>query len=426
MKSKTALVARYELTTTLQRRSYLFMAFGIPILALIIFTAVNLFKKDSSEFDDASSTTEMTDLDVEGYIDQAGLIDTIPQDLPDGILIPFTTEDDAQIALNEEQIHAYYIIPQDYVESGELIYVHPDASPSRRDSQEWTMKLTLALNLLEGDQALAAKVWNPMNLHATNVAPETQAASYGEDDCSSPGRSCDSNALVNMLPMIMVILFFILINISSGMLIGSITTEKKNRVVEILTASVKPSELFAGKIIGLGIAGFLQSATWIGTIYALLKFGGTTLGLPQELNIPTSMLTWGIVYFMLGYAIYASLMAGAGALVPDQKAASSAVWLVIIPLMLGYIIVVTPIGQNDPHGPLAAGLSLFPLTAPVAMIMRLTIGGVPFWQLSLGAVLMALTAALIVRASARMFQAQNLLSGQPFSAGRFFTAFFGR
>jgi ABC-2 type transport system permease protein len=425
MRSKTALVAKHELTTTLQRRSFVLIAFGIPFLALVIFTAVNLLKRDSSEVDDVSPT-DMTELDVEGYVDQAGLIESIPEDIPAGILIPFSTEDAAQIALNDEQIHAYYIIPQDYVENGELIYVHPDASPSRQDSQEWTMKLTLAFNLLEGDQALAAKVWNPMNLQVTNLAPETQAASYGEDDCSTPGRSCESNAFVNMLPMIMVILFFILINISSGMLIGSVTTEKKNRVIEILAASVKPRELFAGKIIGLGIAGFLQSAAWIGTIYALLKFGGTTLGLPQELNIPTSMLTWGIVYFILGYAIYASLMAGAGALVPDPKAASSAVWLVIIPLMLGYIIVVTPIGQNDPHGPLAAGLSLFPLTAPVAMIMRLTIGGVPFWHLPLGAVLMALTAALVIRASARMYQAQNLLSGQPFSAGRFFTAFFGR
>lgn len=425
MRSKTGLIIRYELTTTFQRKSYLFMAFGIPILALLVFTVVNLIKQDSSEVEDESSQ-DMTELEIEGYVDRAGLIETIPQDLPAGVLISYATEDEAQIALADETIQAYYIIPQDYIESGELIYVHPDPSPSRTDSQEWIMKLTLALNLLEGDQALAAKVWNPMNLHATNLAPETQAPAYGEEDCSKPGHSCDSNALVNMLPMIMVILFFVLINVSSGMLIGSVTTEKKNRVIEIMTASVRPRELFAGKIIGLGIAGLLQSAAWIGTIYALMKLGGGTLGLPEELEISPSILTWGIVYFLLGYAIYASLMAGAGALVPDPKAATSAQWLVIIPLMLGYLIVVTPIGQNDPHGPLATGLSLFPLTAPVAMIMRLTIGGVPFWQLALGAVLMALTAVLIVRASARMFQAQNLLSGQPFSAGRFFTAFFGR
>jgi ABC-2 type transport system permease protein len=425
MKTKIGLITRYELSTTLHRRSYLFIAFGIPVLAILIFTVVNLIKKDSPEANDTSEM-DMTELEVEGYVDQAGLIKSIPQDIPANVLVPYASEDEAQIALDNQTITAYYIIPQDYITSGELIYVHPDPSPSMTDSQEWVMKLTLVLNLLEGDQALANKVFYPMYLHVYNLSPETQTPGYGEEDCSTPGSSCESNMLVSMLPMIMVVLFFVLINIGSGMLITSIATEKKNRVIEILMVTVKPQELFAGKIIGLGIASILQSAVWIGTIYALMKFGGATLGLPAELHIPASIITWGIIYFILGYAIYASLMAGAGTLVPDLKAASSAVWLIIIPLMLGYIIVVTPIGQNDPNGPLAAGLSLFPLTAPVAMIMRLTIGGVPFWQLALGAILMALTAILIVRASARMFQAKNLLSGQPFSASRFFSAFFGR
>lgn len=424
MNTKTGLVIRYELTTTLQRKSYLFMAFGIPILALLIFTAVNLIKKDTSAVEE-EATPDMSQLEDEGYVDQAGLIKTIPQDLPAGILVPFSTEDEAQRALDDGVIGAYYIVPKDYVESGELIYVHPDPSPRMSDSQEWTMKLALTLNLLNGNQALAAKVWNPMNLHATNLNPETQSRAYGEEDCSTPGGSC-SNAFVEMLPMIMVVLFFVLINVSSGLLIGSVTNEKKNRVIEILMASINPRELMAGKIIGLGIAGMVQSTAWIGTIYALLKFGGGTLGLPQELNIPTSIITWGIVYFLLGFGIYASLMAGAGALVPDQRAAASAVWVIIIPLMLGYMVVVTPIGQSDPHGLLTTVVSLFPLTAPVAMIMRLTVGGVPFWQLPLGALLMAMTIVFVVRGVARMFQAQNLLSGQPFSARRYYAALFGR
>jgi ABC-2 type transport system permease protein len=425
MKIKTGLVIRHELTSTLRRKSFLFMAFGVPILAILIFTVVNLIKKDTSAVENEAAP-DMSELEVEGYVDQAGLIKTIPQDLPAGVLVPFSTKAEAQLALDDEEISAYYIIPQNYIESGELIYVHPDPSPRMSDSQEWTMKLTLTLNLLNGDQALAAKVWNPMNLHATNLNPEAQSRTYGEEDCSTPGGDCESNALVEMLPMIMVILFFVLINVSSGLLIGSIATEKKNRVIEILMASISPGELLVGKIVGLGIAGILQSAAWIGTIYALLKFGGSTLGLPQELTIPTSIVTWGIVYFLFGFGIYASLMAGAGALVPDQKAAASAVWLIIMPLMLGYIVAVTPIGQNDPNGLLTTLVSLFPLTAPVAMIMRLTIGGVPFWQLPLGALLMALTVVFVVRGAARMFQAQNLLSGQPFSASRYLAALFGR
>ncbi|NIN63315.1 MAG: DUF3995 domain-containing protein, partial [Anaerolineae bacterium] len=71
-------------------------------------------------------------------------------------------------------------------------------------------------------------------------------------------------------------------------------------------------------------------------------------------------------------------------------------------------------------------LSLFPLTSPIAMIMRLTIGGVPLWQPLLAAGLLVLTAILVVRAVAGMFHAQNLLSGQSFSARRFASALLGR
>jgi ABC-2 type transport system permease protein len=72
-----------------------------------------------------------------------------------------------------------------------------------------------------------------------------------------------------------------------------------------------------------------------------------------------------------------------------------------------------------PHSPLAVGLSIFPLSAPVMMITRLTVGNVPLWQPILAAVLTIIMAVLIIRAVARMFRAQMLLSGQPFSIQRY-------
>jgi ABC-2 type transport system permease protein len=81
---------------------------------------------------------------------------------------------------------------------------------------------------------------------------------------------------------------------------------------------------------------------------------------------------------------------------------------------------------DDPHGAVVTGLRLFPLTSPIAMIMRLTVGGVPLWQPLLAAGLLVLRAILVVRAVAGMFHAQNLLSGQSFSARRFASALLGR
>ena len=82
--------------------------------------------------------------------------------------------------------------------------------------------------------------------------------------------------------------------------------------------------------------------------------------------------------------------------------------------------------MQDPHGPIATGLSLFPLSAPVAMMARISSGGVPWWQPWLAALLLAGTAVLIVRAVAGMFRAQSLLSGQGFNVKTYLRALVGK
>ncbi len=184
--------------------------------------------------------------------------------------------------------------------------------------------------------------------------------------------------------------------------------------------------MLAGKIIGLGIASLLQTISWVGTLFTLMNMGGGTLGLPEEFTLPVSILAWGLVFFTLGFAIYASLMAGVGALVPKLKEASQASFVAMTPLMIGYIVGLMSSIAEAPHGAIPTVLSLFPLTTPIVMMMRLTVGNVPLWQLLLSVGLMTVTAYVIVCAVAVMFRTQHLLSGQPFSVKRFFSVLVGR
>jgi ABC-2 type transport system permease protein len=131
-----------------------------------------------------------------------------------------------------------------------------------------------------------------------------------------------------------------------------------------------------------------------------------------------------LIFFLLGYAVYASLMAGLGALVPNLREASQATILVIFPLIIPIFLLSILIEQ--PNGMLAVILSIFPLTSPVAMMTRLASGEVPFWQIMLAVVFLALTAVFVVRSVARMFRAQTILSGQPFSRKVFFQALLGK
>ena len=224
----------------------------------------------------------------------------------------------------------------------------------------------------------------------------------------------------------MVVLLYMSFMINANLLAESVSSEKENRTIEILMVSISPSQMLIGKIIALGTAGLVQIIVWVGTVMVLINLGGQTLALPQGFTIPVSILVWGVVFYLLGYAVYGSLMAGVGALTSRMKEASSASFLILSPLMVGYLIgILAPLAEET-QGLLPVILSMFPLTAPVLMMMRLTDGSVPLWQLLLSAALMLATAYLIVRAVAAMFHAQNLLSGQPFSPKRFFRALLGR
>ena len=293
-----------------------------------------------------------------------------------------------------------------------MFYVYPDTTPLMSGGQEWVMLRTMLENLV-GDAELAQVVWDPMLLEWTSLAAEQPDAG-------------ESNDVAQFIPALMVILLYMSFMINANLLAESVSSEKENRTMEILMVSISPRQMLIGKIVALGTAGLVQIIVWVGTALVMINLGGQTLALPEGFTVPASILVWGVVFYLLGYAVYGSLMAGVGALTSRMKDASSASFLILSPLMVGYLIgILAPLAEET-QGLLPVVLSMFPLTAPVLMMMRLTDGSVPLWQLLLSAALMLATAYLIVRAVAAMFHAQNLLSGQPFSPKRFFRALLGR
>lgn len=412
--NRSLLVLRYELVTTLRRPSFLLVAFGIPLLAILIVGGLTLVRREPAPSGLASPGVQTFHLEIEGYVDYSGLISTIPEEIPHGNLLAYNGEAQAQQALASGKIAAYYVIPEDYVERGEIYYVYPDSRSLTADGQQWVMLKTLLVNLVGGDGELAELVWNPMNLQVTSLAPEPLP------DANPP------SPMAQYLPALMVILLFISFMINANLLSESVSTEKENRTIETLLLSITPRQMLSGKIAGLGIAALLHTAAWMGAVYVLLSLGGRMLDLPEGFALPASILAWGLVFYLLGFALYGSLMAGVGALASKLKEANQASFLVLSPLMAGYMVgILAPLAEGS-RGALPVALSLFPLTAPVVMIMRLTDGSVPLWQLLLSAGLMVCTAYAIVRAVAAMFRAQYLLSGQSFSVKRYFGALLGR
>jgi ABC-2 type transport system permease protein len=418
------LIFRHEFITTFRRRSFIIVGFGFPLFAILLFAAIRAIRSAAPQ--DPSETVEaQTTLEVEGFVDQSGLVSEIPEDLPAGTLLKFADESQAAEALQIGEIAAYYVVPDDYVQSGEIFYVHPAANPINEQGQSWIMRWTLLVNLLKGDSELASRVWNPHELSVQRRGSSAAADRFSDEDCSRPGPTCRSSAIIRMIPMSMIVFFFMTLMAGSGMLLRNISTEKQNHTMETLMLSISPRQMLAGKMLGLGLASLIQSTFLIGAIWIILRIGTGPLDLPPEFNIPSSLIFWWLIYFLLGYAIYASLMAGLGALVPDIKAGTQATILVIFPLFAAYAISVMPFSMENTNGSLMTALSIIPFTSPISMIMRLTAGVVPFWQLMLSIGLLLATSPLVIRSVGKVFQAQMILSGQPFSVRRYYRALLG-
>ena len=383
----------------------------IPLIGFIVTLVVSGLQKGSN-----TGSNPLTDIisppltvSAEGFVDNSGLVTFVPQNLVKR-LKPYQTEQEAQQDLRIGEITAYYVISADYIKTGKVTYIRPDFNPLGGLSQSHVIDDLMENNLLVNDPGLVDRLHAPLNL---------EAISLSQQPARDPG-----NALTFFLPYAVTMLFYIIILTSASLLLSSISNEKENRVMEILMTSVTPVQMLTGKIIALGMAGLLQTVVWSGAGFILLRLSGSSFNVPLAFQLPVSILIWGVIFFLLGYALYGSLMAGLGALVPNLREASQATTVLILPMIVPLMVISSLV--SDPNGTLAVVLSLFPLTAPVTMMTRLAAGQVPVWQPALAALLLVASAFLVIRAVAGMFRAQNLLSGQSFKLKFFFKELLGR
>lgn len=394
--NKTWLIFHREVTYMLSRRSFQLTAFGIPLISVAIYSVIMLLNR--------SAPTVLTELQVipsietsqvEGFVDQSGLIQFFPEGKESASLIAYPDEESAQRAMQAGDISAYYIIPATYLTTGEIIYVQPSFNPLSAISQESQIHHLLQFNLLKGNSQLDLLLETPFKLNTIVLEPTQQT------DTSNPWTI--------FLPYTVMFMYYILILMSASFLVTSLAKERENYLLEILMVSVSPNQLLAGKIIGLGLIGLLINFLWVGTGLMLLRLSGGRFSLPQEFQLSGSLLVWGILFFLLGYAIYASMMSALGVMLPNMREISQATFILLIPMLIPIMLVGTLVEQ--PNGWLAVAFSLFPFTSPVSMMMRLTVTQVPIWQIVLSLLLLIGTSVLTVRAVARIFRAQTMFAG---------------
>ena len=405
-------VFKYEFMSVVSRRSFILGLILVPLLPTIIIGLVSLLKPKDSPDLVKTIVKEVSTTKPYGVVDESGLINDYPNWVM-GQLIPFEDESLARQETQAGKLDGFYIVSADYVETGDVLLVKPEVSMVGEMKYNAIFEELIRYNLLDGDDALYAKLVNQVKV-TTEYLDIDQADTRDQNDPST-----------FMVPFFISFFFYMLLIITSSMMLNSVTKEKENRTMEILLSSAEPVDIFGGKILARGLASLLQAAVWLATILLLAKLTNRTLNLPFKLEVPTAVFTWGIPYFLLGFLLYGSLMAGLGAMVPNTREGGQFSLIMNMPLILAYLALSEFVA--NPNSAATLFLSLFPLTSTIVMPTRLAIGAVPVWQLIVALLLLALTVWLVVRAAANLFSSQNLLSGQKFNLKTFFsTLVFGK
>jgi ABC-2 type transport system permease protein len=194
----------------------------------------------------------------------------------------------------------------------------------------------------------------------------------------------------------MIVLYTLLILISQFVAQG-VVEEKATRVVELLLSTMKPWQLLAGKIIGLGLLGLAQIvAIAVVGIVGALAFD--LVSLPGQL-IGTVLTV--VAWFVLGYAFYAAVFAAAASLVSRQEDLAGVITPMSLVLVAGLFVAFQ--AAADPSSPLARITSFVPGLSPLVMPVRMAGGAVAWWEVLLAVVIQLVAIALVVRLGGRIY-----------------------
>jgi len=249
---------------------------------------------------------------------------------------------------------------------------------------------------------------DPALYDAARVKAKLDVREAKDVDTGETGRNVGFNLAVS------AILFFLIYGSLfawGAAVMRGVLEEKNNRIVEVVISSVRPTTLMLGKILGIGLAGLTQYAVWASLALVLSAPAAMAmLGFVDAPRLPLHVVGAFVLFFVLGYFLYASLYA---ALAAPFNTESEAQQFIMIPMAFLVLAATTWFfAFNSPDGTLATVLSLVPFTAPLIMFMRITVQTPPLWQIGLSLVLLLLTIWGVAWFAGRVYRVGILMYGK--------------
>ena len=399
---KVWVVTRHEYLVNVRRVGFIIMTASVPVLGIVVLLFGAFFAGQARQL--GAFFEEQFDVGSKriGVVDGSGTFSPILPEYQEDF-VPYTSEAEAEAALTAEEVSAVLLIGEDYLDTGRVVVMTTGSGFGAAMVSDSTTVRAFFVDHLLADwvgPALRERAADPMDAEPWVIS------SGGETQGEGPWGFVFTFIIPYFLSIFLVTTIFT----SSGYLLQSVAEEKESRVIEIVVSSVRPVELMAGKVAGLGALGLTQVLVWLlsavgfsGGAVALLAVAGAAF-------IPARVLVLGVVYYLLGYTLYAILMAGVGALGTtmreSQQLAGIFSFFAAVPYMLsGFLFA-------NPNMLIARVLSFFPLTAPTMMMLRLPLAEVPWVDVvgSIVVLLLSVPAALWV--GAKLFRVGLLIYGK--------------
>jgi len=389
--NKTLLILRHEFRQTARRRGFIVMTLIVPVLALILIGVVQLVSGT------AGPTTEAMTI---GYVDQIG---GFQQHSTQGniTLVRYDTPNDATAALIKGDVSEYFVIPSDYVATGmvNLYTLQRQLAPS-------TTVAAVISNFLT-DNLLAGKV-PAETIARIETPPNLVSIRLTETGAIAPEQGGYGNLII---PFVFGILLALSIIVSSTYLLQGLGDEKENRLIEILLSSVSPRQLLTGKVLGIGAAGLVQVLFWVVSAPLLLSLASSSIGgLISTIQLPASFVVLAVVYFVLGYSLFAVISAAIGAISSGSREGQQLIGIFTIPMLIPLWF--TSLLIFEPGNPAWIFFTIFPLSSPVEVIMRLGVSVIPVWQLAVSIGVLVLTIVGTLLLTTRIFRVYLLMYGK--------------
>ena len=382
-----------EFRRQVRRTGWRIFTFGLPVILLIAMIVVPIVS-------DLISVQPDRPDGLIGYVDNSGITDSLVA-LPG--LARFADLDSGTKSLAQGSIKALFVIPQTYISTGRVDWYRKGSGLASEDRSGVLFRSVLRAAV--ADESLTPEL-------VTRVVAPAEYTLFSVDDEGRPestGSVTDEIARA-VLPFIFTMLLLISIFVGSASLLQSVAEEKENRMVEMLITSTTPMSIMLGKVFGLGAAGLLQMAIWLAaTAIAVPRISDQLEGL-SSIALKPDLLLMLLAFYLAGYFVFAALMASIGAATTSVREATQISAIITVPAVLP--VWLSSLIITDPDGTLARVLTFFPLTSPTASMMRIAGGTDAVYETWIGLLITAVTGAVLLWLSARVFRAGLLLYGQ--------------